>query len=174
MDPVAELTFEDLIQRLRRRHFGVLSTADAQGRPQAAGIVYAVSHERTDFYAMTRTHLQKARNLVVTPHVALVVPLIHLAVPFLPPPCIQFQGTAQILDRSDASGRAAFESFLLGGTICRAYRELERRGETRVCFVRIRPGPVMFAYAVPTPLWRLVADMERGAAKVVVPVEHRG
>src|SRR5262245_6986334 len=140
VDPVAELTFEDLMQRLRRRHFGVLSTADAHGRPQAAGIVYSVARERTDFYAMTRTHLQKARNLVVAPHVALVVPLIRLALPYLAPPCIQFQGTAQILDRSDPNARTAFESFLLGRTILRAYRELERRGETRVCFVRIRPG----------------------------------
>ena len=162
------------MRSLRGRSFAVLSTADDEGRPQSAGIVYAVARARADFYVMTRRHLHKARNVAVNPNVALVVPLSHRVLRFLPPPCIQFQGTAAVLSRDDGAGLAAFESFLLGRAILRMYRRLEQRGESRVCFLRVRPGPAMLAYAVGTPMWRLATRMDRGATRVEVPARERG
>lgn len=167
-------TFEALMAALRKRSFAVLATADARGRPQAAGVVYAIAREGAAFYVMTRTHLQKARNVAENPNISLVVPLTRRVLGFLPPPTIQFQGSAEILPRDHAEGIETFASFLLGRVILREYAALERRGETRVCFLRIRPGPAMFAYAFRTPLWRLIGGgMQRGAARVEVPTEHR-
>ncbi len=47
---------------------------------------------------MTRRHLKKARNVVANPNVAMAVPLTRRLLWFVPPPCLQFQGTAEILD----------------------------------------------------------------------------
>jgi hypothetical protein len=115
----------------------------------------------------------KARNIISNPNVSLVVPLVRHLLWFLPPPCIQFQGTAEILDRTHAGGNQAFESFFLGRTIVKMYKEFELRGETRVCFLRIKPGPVMFAYAVGRPVWQLINRMEGGLVRIEVPAEYR-
>jgi len=171
---VHHITFEEVMRRLRRRSFAVLSTADDHGRPQAAGVVYAVSPQDAELYVMTRRHLMKARNIAINQNVSLVVPLVRRLLWFLPPPCIQFQGTAEILDRTHVDGTKAFGSFFLGRTILRMYEEFERRGETRVCFVRIKPGPVVFTYAVGAPIWRLINRMEVGIVRVDVPAEYRG
>ena len=132
-------------------------------------MVYATSPERPRFWVMTRTHLRKARNIEINRNVSLVVPLRRSLLGLLPPPCIQFQGTAEILARNHDEGARAFSSSFLGRTILRMYEQLERRGEARVCFVRIEPGPVMFTYGLGTPLWRLRHRMEQGAAMVEVP-----
>jgi Pyridoxamine 5'-phosphate oxidase len=166
-----EPSFDGAMRALRRRSFAVLATADAEARPQSAGVVYALPPRGAAFYVMSRRHLQKARNVAVNRHVSLVVPLRRAVLGFVPPPCIQFQGTAELLGRDDADGTRAFESFALGRAILRSYARLERRGETRVCFLRIRPGPVMFAYAVGKSLWRLLRDMETGIARIEVPAE---
>jgi uncharacterized protein YhbP (UPF0306 family) len=166
-------SFEQVMRLLRKRTFAVLSTADDRGTPQAAGVVYAAGDERVEFFVMTRTHLQKARNIAINRNVSFVVPLTRAILGLLPPPCIQFQGEAEILDRAHAEGRRAFSSFLLGRTILRMYEQLERRGETRVCFLRIEPGPVMFTYAVGIPIWRLGSRIEHGAARVEVPAGAR-
>jgi len=170
---VQGITFDDVMHLLRGRSFAVLSTADNQSRPHSAGIVYAVAPQGADIYVMTRTHLMKARNIISNPNVSLVVPLSRRLLWFLPPPCIQFQGTAEILDRTHPGGKHAFESFFLGRTILKMYREFERRGETRVCFLRIKPGPVVFAYAVGSPIWQLVNRMEGGLVKIDVPAQYR-
>ena len=158
---------------LRGRSFAVLSTADDRGRPQAAGVIYALAPQGVAFYVMTRTHLMKARNISANQNVSLVVPLVRRLLWFLPPPCIQFQGTAEILDRTHAGGTEAFESFFLGRTIMKMYKEFERRGETRICFLRIKPGPVMFAYAVGSPIWQLVNRMEGGLSRIELPADDR-
>jgi Pyridoxamine 5'-phosphate oxidase len=161
------------MRRLRGRSFAVLSTADDDARPHSAGVVYAVATQGAEIYVMTRTHLMKARNIVSNRNVSLVVPLVRRLLWFLPPPSIQFQGTAEVLDRTHPGGKQAFESFFLGRTIMKMYREFERRGETRVCFLRIKPGPVMFAYAVDSPIWQLINRMEGGLVKIEVPAQYR-
>lgn len=168
-----QLTFDTLLKELRQRHFAVLSTVDGQGRPHAVGVEYGVAPDGTAIYVMTRRHLKKARNIAANPHVALVVPLTRRLLWFLPPPCIQFQGTAEIVDRADAGGAETFKRFPVGRVILGMYEAAERRGETRVCFLRITPGPDVFAYAVGHSIWALIRRMEAGTAKVAVPAAYR-
>ena len=161
--------FERMLAELARRHFAVLATADAGARPQSAGVVYALEREPAALYVMTRSHLRKARNVAANPHISMVVPLTRRLLGFIPPPCIQFQGAAELLARDDAGGLRAFRSFALGRAILRSDARPQRRGECRVCFLRGRFGPVLFAYAVGTSLWRLLRDMETGIERVDVP-----
>jgi len=160
------LTFDELMRRLRARHFAVLATVDDQGAPHASAITYAASPRRMEFFAMTRRHLAKARNLRIHRDVALVVPLPRRVLRFVPPPTVQFRGTAEVLEPTDTEAQEVFRSFLLGRAILKMYAALERRGETRTCFLRITPGPVMFAYGVGVPVWRLVRRMDHGIARV--------
>jgi hypothetical protein len=61
----------------------------------------------------------------------------------------------------------------MGRRILTMYEELERRGETRTCFLRITPGPVLSTYMVGHSLWELSRRMEVGMEKVEVPPSYR-
>jgi hypothetical protein len=120
-------------------------------------------------YVMTRRHLQKARNIARNPNVALVVPLSRRLLWFLPPATIQIRGRAELLDWSDEAGTDVFRSFWLGRRILDAYAASSRRGETRVCFIKITPEPLVRTYMVGYGIWDLRNRMEAGAASVVIP-----
>jgi hypothetical protein len=162
-----------VLRCLRTHHFAALSTVSREGRAQSAGVSYGVALPADPFaiYIMTRTHLQKARNIAHNPYVSLVVPLPRQLLWFLPPATIQLRGRAQILDWTDASGTAVFQRFWLGRRILAGYRAAARGGETRICFLKITPDPVIATYMVGTRLWQLLGDMEVGAAKVTIPTE---
>lgn len=81
---------------------------------------------------MTRRHLKKARNIAGNPNVSLVIPLARGLLWFLPPPCIQISGRAEILDWTDAAGSEAFRRFSMGRRILAMYEDA-----TGV----VRPGP---------------------------------
>jgi hypothetical protein len=163
------VTFDVILKHLRSRSFGVLGTADAQGKPHAVGVEYAVSLSGLRVYVMTRRHLKKSRNVAANPNVSFVVPLTRRFLWFLPSSCIQFDGTAEVLDRNDAEGIESFEAFLTRRTILRMYEKFERRGETRVCFLRITPGQVISTYAVEHSVWSLIVRMEAGMETIKVP-----
>ena len=118
---------------------------------------------------MTRRHLQKARDIARKPNVSLVVPLTRRFFWFLPPPTIQLSGQATILDWTDEEGTDVFRGFWLGRRIQDAYRNSHRRGETRMCFLRITLDPVISTYMVGCSIWDLAKRMEAGAGKVVIP-----
>ena len=162
------LTFEAVLKLLRSRSFGVLGTADAEGRPHSVGVEYAVSLSGLYLYVMTRRHLKKSRNVAANRNVSFVVPLTRRLLWFVPPPCIQFHGTAEILESSDIDAIESFKAFLTGRAILRMYEGFERRGETRVCFLRIAPGPVISTYAVGHSVWSLITRMEAGIETVEV------
>ena len=165
------VTAELVLRHLERRNFAVLSTISRENRPHSAGVNYGVSRSVRNLalYVMTRTHLQKARNIAQNPHVSLVVPLTRRLLWFLPPPVIQLHGRAEILDWADAEGTEVFQRFWMGRRILAAYRESHRRGETRICFLRITPDPEVSTYMVGYSVWRLRTRMESGAGKVVIP-----
>ena len=169
------VTFESVLNRLRTHHFAVLSTSGADGKPHAAGVNYGVSPPGVDFviYVMTRRHLLKARNIAANPQVSLVVPLARRLLWFVPPPTIQVHGVAEILDWHDQEGTDVFRSFWIGRRILKGYKDFRRRGETRICFLRITPDPVIHTYMVGAGVWRVRRRMESGAAKVVDPRGHR-
>jgi general stress protein 26 len=174
-DPKARVTFELVLRELRAQNFAVLSTVDDAGRPHSAGVNYGVSPpgQALTLYVMTRRHLQKARDIAQNPDVALVVPLRRRLLWFLPPATIQVRGRAQVLDGNDSAGTEVFRRFWMGRRILEAYQQSRRRDETRVCFLKITPDPVIHTYMVGFSAWGLRNRMEAGAGKVVVPEKYR-
>jgi general stress protein 26 len=169
------VTFEVVLAHLRTRDFAVLSTVGNERTPHAAGVNYGVSRPGRDLviYVMTRRHLQKVRNIAQNPSVSLVVPLTRWLLWFLPPPTIQLHGRAEIVDWTDEEGTEVFRRFWIGRRILDAYQESHRRGETRICFLKIVLDPVVYTYMVGCSVWQLRSRMESGAAKVVIPPEYR-
>ena len=159
----------------RGRSFGILSTVGADGRSHSVGVEYGVFTGRgaLEIYVMTRRQLRKARDITASPNVSFVVPLTRRLLWFLPPPCIQFEATAEILERDDERGVATFGAFFMGRRILRMYDDLERRGETRTCFLRITPRSTISTYMVGHTLWELSRRMEVGMEKVEVPAIYR-
>ena len=166
----ARVTVDLVLAQLRKHDFAVLSTVDEGHGPHSAGVNYGVSRPGRDFavYVMTRRHLQKARNIAVNPAVSLVVPSMRQLLWFLPPPTIQLRGRAEILDWTDEDGTDVFRRFWMGRRILEAYRASHRRGETRICFLRIAPDPSVYTYMVGYHIWELRRRMESGAGKVVI------
>jgi hypothetical protein len=169
------VTFELVLRHLRKRDFAVLSTVNGESQSHSVGVNYGVSQPGRDFaiYVMTRRHLQKARNIAQNPHVSLVIPLTRRLLWFLPPPNIQLRGRAEILDWTDEAGTDVFRQFWIGRRILELYQASYRRGETRICFLKIIPEPVVSTYMVGYGIWELRKRMESGAAKVVIPPAYR-
>ncbi len=164
-----------IMRQLRSQHFAVLSTVGAAGQPSSAGVSYGVSpsDQELTFYVMTRRRLQKARNIAQNPWVSLVVPVRRRLLWFLPPATIQVRGRAEILEATDEEGRAVFKRFWLGRRILKSYRAMERRGETRICFLKITPDPVVRSYMVGANVLSLMRHMEAGAGKVIIQPNDR-
>lgn len=164
------LPFAFVLRRLRCHHFAVLSTVGAGGLAQSAGVTYGVSAPGTSFalYVMSRTHLQKARNIVRNPSVSLVIPLPRRVLWFLPPPTIHLRGRAEILDWTDVAGATVFHRFWLGRRILARYKAAARGGDTRICFIKITPDPVISTYMVGAKLRQLLGDMEASAGTTAV------
>ena len=168
------VTLELVLNRLRRCHFAVLSTVDKDGISHSAGVNYGISNpgEELTIYVMTRCHLQKARNIAHNPNVSLVIPVPRPLLWFVPPATIQLRGRAEILDETDDKGTDVFKHFWMGRRILKAYEQSRRRGETRICFLKIAPDPVIRTYMVGYNIWEVRRRMESGAAKVVIPMEQ--
>jgi hypothetical protein len=169
--PARTLPFALILRQLRRHHFAVLSTVGRSGHAQSAGVSYGVSAAGAPFalYVMSRTHLQKARNISWNPSVSLVIPLPRRVLWFLPSPTLHVRGQAEIFDWTDPVGTAVFQQFWLGQRILAGYQAAARKGETRICFIKITPDPVISTYMVGTSLWRLLGDMEAGAGTARIP-----
>lgn len=165
------VTSDLVLDHIRKRDFSVISTVNGAGLPRSAGVTYGVSRPGRDLaiYVMTRRHLEKARNIAGNPNVSLVIPLTRRLLWFVPPPTIQLDGRAEILDWTDEEGTDVFRRFWLGRRILEAYRESHRRGETRICFLRIVPAPIVRTYMLGHGIWELRKRMESGAARVAIP-----
>src|SRR5215204_3677062 len=168
------VTFDLVLAELRKHHFATLSTVDDDGTPHAAGVTYGTAYagQGLVLYVMTRRHLRKVRDIVHHPQVALVVPVERRILWFLPPATIQMHGRAEILDWTDAAGTGVFQGFWLGRRILAAYQAAHRRGETRICFLKIVVDPVMTTYMVGFSAWELWRRMERGVGRVLVPTDQ--
>jgi hypothetical protein len=62
-----------------------------------------------------------------------------------------------------------FQRFWMGRRVLAGYEEARRRGETRVCFLKITLDPVIRSYAVGYRAWELRRHMESAAATVRIP-----
>jgi general stress protein 26 len=162
---------ELVLAELRKQHFAVLSTVDRDGTPHSAGVNYGVSQSDggVALYVMTRRHLRKTRNVAGNPKVSLVVPVSRWFLSLLPPATLQLHGRAEILDWTDPMRIDVFRRFWMGRRILDAYRESSRRGETRVCFLKITVDPVVTTYMLGYSVWELRSRMEKGFGKVTLP-----
>ena len=87
---------------------------------------------------------------------------------FLPPATIQLRGHAEVLDGDDDIGEAVFRGFWLGRRILDAYERSRKNGETRICFLKITPQPIVRTYMVGSNVWELTRRMEAAAGTVVI------
>lgn len=167
----ARVTVDLVLRELRAHNFAILSTVDEEDAPDSAGVNYGVSDPGRELalYVMTRRHLKKARNIARNQRVALVVPLPRQLLWLVPPATIQLHGRAEILDWRDTDGTAVFRGFWMGRRILEGYATSRRRGETRVCFLKITPDPLIRTYALGHSAWELRLHMESAAATVELP-----
>jgi hypothetical protein len=163
-------------RRTADRVLAALRAHDFAGHPHAAGVTYGLSppDRGLALYVMTRRHLTKARDIAHNPHVALVIPLRRRLLWLVPPATVQLRGRAEILDWSDPEGTEVFRRSWRGRRILAAYAQARRRGETRVCFLRITPDPVARTYGVGHSVWALRRRMEAAAGRVVLPAAPAG
>lgn len=161
-------TIERVLRALRSNHFAVLSTVDADGWPDSAAVSYGAGGggNELQLYVMTRRHLKKARNIAHNPRVSLVVPVPRRVLGFIPPATLQLRGRAEILDWSDPEGTGVFHSFWMGRRILELYERSRRRGDNRVCFLRITLDPVVGFYALGRSVWHIRQRMESSGGKV--------
>lgn len=161
------LAYPTVLRAMRRQHFAVLSTSDTAGHPASAGVTYGLTRSGAVMYVMTRRHLQKTRNIAVNADVSLVIPIPRRLLWPVPPATLQLHGRATILDWTNAEAREVFSGFLLGRQIINSYQELHRRGESRICILRIDLEPVIRTYLVGTSIWRARRSMESGSATAI-------
>ena len=168
---MSNLTPELALRELQWHDFAVPSSVGGDGTPHSAGVTYGVSGpgQQLALYVMTRKHLRKARDIALNPNVSLVVPLTRRFLWFLPPATIQLHGRAEILDWTYGPGVEAFRRSWLGRRILAAYRASHRRGEARICFLKITPDPVVHTYMVGVGIWEIRRRMESGAGSVRLP-----
>ena len=168
------VTLELVLNQLRRCHFAVLSTVDKEGVSHSAGVNYGVSKpgDELAIYVMTRRHLRKARNIAQNPIVSLVIPVPRPLLWFVPPATIQLHGRGDILEETNKGGIDVFSHFWMGRRILNAYERSRKRGEARICFLKIAPDPIIHTYMVGYNIWEIRKRMESGAGKVVIPPEQ--
>jgi general stress protein 26 len=171
-----KLTPELVLGQLRKHDFAVLSSVSSDGQPHSAGVNYGISRpgQALAIYVLTLKHLRKSRDIAQNPNVALVVPLTRRLLWFLPPATIQLHGRAEILDWTDEQGIEVFSRSWLGRRILAANRESHRRGESRICFLKITPDPVVYTYMIGVGIWELRRRLESGAGQVFLSHELLG
>jgi len=169
-----KVTFEEVERELRRRNFGILATVSKEGRVYSTGVLYAVSPAKDPFqlYVITRSRNRKVRNIKENLNVSFVVPLPRRVLTFVPPACIQFQGTAEIVDAKDQAAVRAYRSSYFLRMILRVEDDIVRRQGGEACFIRIRPDPVVFTYLLGLPLWEFRKRAAYAGAKVKIPPER--
>jgi nitroimidazol reductase NimA-like FMN-containing flavoprotein (pyridoxamine 5'-phosphate oxidase superfamily) len=170
-----KVSFEQVERELRGRNFGILSTVSRKGRAQSAGVHYGVSppNAPSAIYVMTQSKTVKAQNITANPNVSFIVPLSRRVLSFVPPACIQCQGTARILEATDEVAIQAFKAFYLSRMMLNEASRVDTAALGEVCFVRIEPDPVINTYGLGFSVWQLREHMANAASKVHVPRERR-
>jgi nitroimidazol reductase NimA-like FMN-containing flavoprotein (pyridoxamine 5'-phosphate oxidase superfamily) len=131
-------THRDRVRReLAKASFGTIATTSDRNRPHVVGIRYVQINGQ--LYLVVHEHSIKVRNIRMNPHIAFSVPIRK--VPFFPPYCIQFQGTAEIVPLDDPAIRQLAES----GAFKRisTQKELEKPDQV---VIRLSPGKRISTY----------------------------
>jgi nitroimidazol reductase NimA-like FMN-containing flavoprotein (pyridoxamine 5'-phosphate oxidase superfamily) len=165
------IPFISVEKELRKYSFGVLGTVDKFGRSHSVGLIYAVSESSTPFriYSITQMKTKKVKNIVVNLNVSFSVPCSRMVFKMVPPNCIQFQGTAEILAIDDQNANRAFEcSYLLRMMLDKAF-EVDTTALGEPCFICIKPDPIIHTYGIGLSIWQLYKHIENAGSKVKIP-----
>ncbi len=165
---IRRLSFDFVEREIRRHNFGVLCTISADGRPHSTGVLYGVSPRQRAFvlYATTNKRNKKARNIARNSSVSFTIPIMRRVLRFLPPHCVQFQGTGEIIPFDDLDACSAFASSL----VLRKTLQLEGKHVGRdAVFIRIFPDPVMYTYGLGLPLLELLRNIGGASGRVEIP-----
>lgn len=134
---------------LARRSFCTLATVSPAGFPHVVGIMY--QHVDGALYMSTSDGSRKVRNIRANPRVAVCVPVRRW--PAGPPFSVQFQATAEVLDRTDPAIVPLLEA--------RRLRRITAFGvmdDPRTLFVKVTPNDTAFTYGLGVSLWSLMRD----------------
>jgi len=174
MTPV-KVTFNQVERELRKRNFGILGTLSRKGRSHSVGVLYGVSppNKSLALYVMTGRDTRKARNIANNPNVSFAIPLPRRLLTFIPPNCIQFQGTAEIIPLEDEGGRQAFSATMILREILKYADKIAEVQNEKICFIRIYPDPVIFTYGLGVSWIELREHLENAASRVEIPAEYR-
>jgi len=151
----APFSFAYVEKQLRRKNFGILSTVTPDGRAHSAGVAYGVSPLGSPFclYLISRPRLKKARNIKTNPNVSFTVPFPHYILRMVPPACVEFQGTAEILAINNPVARQVFNSTI----VLRRSLEYDLKiGES--IFIRITPAKKIFSWSLGANIWQLLRN----------------
>lgn len=127
------------IRALERQSFCVLATGSPAGRPHSAGVLYQYVAGR--LYISTTAGSVKARNVRETGRAAVTVPVRRA--PMIPPSCVQFQGSAQVLAVDDPAIRALVDAGRL--------KRITAHGELDLpdgCFIEVMPRGRISTYGL--------------------------
>lgn len=132
-----------------RKSFCTLATSSAANRPHVAGVIYVMVDGA--LYINTLDTSVKVRNIRHNPRVAVSIPARKL--PFFPPFCVQFQGTAEVCSPHDP----AIVRLLDDGSLKRisSHGELDQPGS---CFIRVIPARNVTTFGVGVPLRQILSD----------------
>jgi nitroimidazol reductase NimA-like FMN-containing flavoprotein (pyridoxamine 5'-phosphate oxidase superfamily) len=147
-----------LVRRAISRHsFCTLATSSSANRPLVVGVLY--SYVDGTLYFVTSTASPRVRNVRANPRVAVCIPVRRY--PVGPPFTVQFQGTAEILERDDPSIASLISSGRLK-TIT-SHGELD---DPENIFLRVTPGRRIASYGIGVPLLSLLRDATSGSRSV--------
>lgn len=144
-----ELPARSVLDAIGKRSFATLATTSGEGRPHAAGVLYAMSGDH--LFVSTMRDSRKARNIVQNPNVAITI--LVQRVPVGPPSSIIFQSDARVLELDDPDLRAAVDSGDL--------KAVTRHGELELpggCFVEIALPRKVVTYGLGMSLLSLMRD----------------
>jgi len=169
-----KVTFQQVEKALRKRNLGALCTISEKGRSHLTLVMYAVSPPNLPLkiYVCTGTITLKARDILAKPNISFLVPLTRrFPLNGIPPPYIQFYGTAKILKDTDEAAIHAFHlssSRIVRGGPKMVYDIVARTGG-EVCFICITPDPLIHTYGLGFSLLEFMKHIEQTSAKVKVP-----
>ena len=151
----ADLALGPIVRRaVARRHYGVVATASAQGRPHSAGVVYQLVADSLWFSTMASS--RKAVNIAANPAVGLTIPVRRA--PIGPPSAVQLQAVAELVDPHHPELRRLAEAGSLPAIT--GHGELDLEGG---CFVRLRLPRRVPVYGIGMSLLQLIRHPLDGA-----------
>ena len=159
--------FKFIEKYIRKHTFGILSTADKQGKPHSVGMIYAVSPIDSNFclYCITDKGYKKAKNIKENPNIAFVIPIPHHILRFVPSNAIQFQGTAEIIPIND---EVAIKAFSTKRLLRSNLAQLENP-DLSLCFIKIIPHQKIHCYGIGISLMKIRKDHSLGSYTVELP-----